>query len=56
MKKSTKNILSGIAHNWTGAFAGSIGAATALAVSRPVYKVKGIWSGAVWHLWISTVR
>lgn len=31
MKKSTKNILTGIAHNWSGAFAGSIGAATALA-------------------------
>ena len=31
MKKSTKNILTGIAHNWSGAFAGSIGAATAIA-------------------------
>lgn len=31
MKKSTKNILTGIAHNWTGAVAGCFGIAGTLA-------------------------
>lgn len=31
MKKSTKNILTGIAHNWTGAAAGCFGIAGTLA-------------------------